>query len=191
MMNFRQDTETSGHERARLYHPPQQVWDLFVRVFHWSLVSCVLLNQFVLEAGEAPHEWVGYVAFGLVISRVVWGFIGSRHARFSEFFPTPRRVMDHLSALRSGRMPDHLGHNPLGALMMLALMSLVLALGVTGWLQGTDAFWGEEWLQDLHAGIAKGLLIAAGLHALAALVMGRLERVRLVRAMVTGVKQTY
>jgi cytochrome b len=75
--------------------------------------------------------------------------------------------------------------------MMLLLMTLVLALGVTGWLQGTDAFFGEEWLQELHEGLAHGLLISAGLHAAAALVMGRLERTRLVKAMVTGVKERY
>jgi len=85
----------------------------------------------------------------------------------------------------------YLGHNPLGALMMLALMSLILALGFTGWLQGTDAYWGEEWLQELHEVMANALLLAAGLHAAAAIVMGRLERVRLVRAMVTGYKEPY
>lgn len=61
------------------------VWDLFVRVFHWTLVGCVLLNQFVLEEGETPHEWAGYLAAALVVARFVWGFIGSRHARFSDF----------------------------------------------------------------------------------------------------------
>ena len=65
----------------------------------------------------------------------------------------------------------------------------MLSLGFTGWLQGTDAFWGEEWLQDVHEWLANGLLLAAGLHALAAVLMGRLERVNLVRAMVTGVKR--
>ena len=78
-----------------------------------------------------------------------------------------------------------------GALMMLALIVLVLSLGLTGWLQTTDAFWGEEWLQDLHEAVGDGLLIAAGLHAAAALVMGRVERTRLVKAMVTGVKERY
>ena len=78
-----------------------------------------------------------------------------------------------------------------GALMMLALMAIVLALGLTGWMQTTDAYFGEEWLQELHEWLANGLLIAAGLHAAAAIVMGRIERVNLVRAMVTGVKQRY
>lgn len=174
-----------------------KVWDLFVRLFHWSLVTCVLLNQFVLEAGETPHEWSGYIASGLVVARILWGFVGSYHARFSNFFPTPSRIRQHLVVLRQGRtgehvgthVDEHVGHNPLGALMMLALMALVLALGLTGWLQGTDTFWGEEWLQELHEWLANGLLLAAGLHAAAAIVMGRLERVNLVRAMVTGVKR--
>lgn len=166
-----------------------KVWDPFVRLFHWSLVACVLLNQFVLEEGEAAHEWAGYIASGLVVARILWGFVGTRHARFSDFFPTPTRIRQHLMAMRQGHAAAHPGHNPLGALMMLALMALVLSLGVTGWLQGTDAFWGEDWLQELHEWLANGLLLAAGLHAVAAIVMGRLERVNLVRAMVTGVKR--
>ncbi|MDD2819574.1 MAG: cytochrome b/b6 domain-containing protein [Candidatus Nanopelagicales bacterium] len=170
---------------------PVKVWDPFVRLFHWSLVSCVLLNQFVLEAGETAHEWTGYVATALVLTRVVWGFIGSRHSRFADFFPTPGRLIRHFAALRQGQHPQYVGHNPLGALMMLALMAIVLALGTTGWMQTTDAYFGEEWLMELHKWLANGLLIAAGLHGVAAIVMGRIERVNLVRAMVTGVKQSY
>lgn len=165
------------------------VWDLFVRLFHWTLVGCVLANFTLLEEGEAPHQWVGYLATGLVLARVAWGFVGSRHARFASFFPTPRRLKAHVAELRSGRPPTHLGHNPLGAVMMLALMALVLLLGLTGWMQGLDAFFGEEWLQELHEGLANTLVALAGLHALAALVMGRLERTNLIKAMVTGRKQ--
>lgn len=165
------------------------VWDPVVRLFHWSLVACVLLNQFVLEAGETPHRWVGYTAAALVGLRLLWGVIGSRHARFADWWPTPSRLRTHVRGLLAGQPDDHPGHNPLGALMMLALMALVLALGVTGWLQGTDAFFGEEWLQELHEGLANTLLMTAGVHAAAALVMGRLQRVTLVRAMITGVKR--
>ena len=75
-------------------------------------------------------------------------------------------------------------------LMMLALMTLVLALGLTGFLQTTDLFWGEEWLEELHAGLATTLIALAGIHAAAAIVIGRLERVNLVGAMITGVKRT-
>lgn len=172
------------------FNVPVKVWDGFVRLFHWSLVGCVLLNQFVLEEGKPPHQWVGYAAAALVVARVIWGFVGTRHARFSDFFPSRQRLRDHFRALLSGEHPRYVGHSPIGALMMLALMGMVLALGVTGWMQGLDAFWGEEWLEELHEAVAEALLWAAGLHAGAAVVMSRLERVNLVRAMVTGVKRT-
>lgn len=167
------------------------VWDRFVRVFHWTLVSCVTFNYAVMDDGKTWHQWVGYLALALVAARLVWGFVGTRHARFSDFFPTPRRLLAHLRDLRAGHHEPSQGHNPLGALMMLALMATVLALGTTGWLQTLDAFWGDEWLQDLHHTLGNGLIALATLHAVAALVMGRLERTRLVKAMLTGVKERW
>ncbi len=169
----------------------ERVWDPFVRLFHWSLVTCVALNLWLLEEGDPPHEWVGYAAMALVVLRVFWGFVGTRHARFADFWPTPARLREHLRALRRGDHPPTPGHNPLGALMMLGLMGLVLLLGFTGWLQGTDRFWGNEALETLHEWLADGLLALAGLHAAAALLVGRLERTRLIKAMFTGVKERY
>lgn len=171
--------------------PPVPVWDRFVRLFHWSLVGCVLANYFWLDDGEDIHQWLGYVASALVVARIGWGFVGSRHARFRSFFPTPSRLRRHVSGLLSGQHEFHAGHNPLGALMMLVLMATVLTLGLTGWMQSLDAFWGETWLQDLHEVAANMLMALAGVHALAALVMGRLERTRLVRAMITGHKERW
>lgn len=172
-------------------HTPDgvKVWDPFVRIFHWSLVACVLTNYFVLDDGDDWHQWIGYAASALVMLRTVWGFIGTRHARFADFFPTPARLRAHLAALRAGRHDGHVGHNPLGALMMLALMALVMALGITGFLQNTDTFWGEEWLQDLHEWLGSALIALAGLHAAAAILMGRIERTNLVAAMFTGTKR--
>lgn len=167
------------------------VWDRFVRVFHWSLVSCVAFNYFVLNDGKTFHQWVGYLAVSMVVARIVWGFIGSRYARFSNFFPTPRRVADHVRQVKRGNHGTSLGHNPIGALMMLGLMATVLALGTTGWMQTLDAYWGEEWLQNLHRYIGNALIGMATLHALAAIVMGRMERTRLIKAMVTGVKERW
>ena len=168
---------------------PARVWDRFVRFFHWSLVSCVLINFFLVDDGETLHQWIGYFASGLIVARIVWGFVGSEHARFASFFPTPARLRAHLAAIRSGKADIHLGHNPLGAVMMLSLMVLVLALGISGFLQTTDAFWGEEWLQEVHEVLASALIGLGGLHAAAAIVMGRLEGVSLVGAMITGVKR--
>ena len=169
----------------------QPVWDRFVRVFHWSLVSCVTFNYFVLNDGKTLHQFVGYTAVTLVVARIIWGFIGSRHARFADFFPTPGRLAEHVRQVKSGQHVAILGHNPVGALMMLALMATVLALGTTGWMQTLDAYWGDEWLQNLHRNIGNVLIGLATLHALAAIVMGRMERTRLIKAMVTGVKERW
>lgn len=166
-----------------------KVWDGFVRVFHWTVVSCVLANLFLLESGEAPHRWAGYLATGFVVARLVWGFVGSRYARFADFFPTPRRLARHWADMKAGRPDTHPGHNPLGALMMLALMALILALGVTGYLLGTDAYWGDETMEGIHEALANTLMGLVGLHVLAALLMSHLSRVNLIKAMVTGVKE--
>ena len=178
-------------QRKRPTIDSRPVWDRFVRVFHWSLVTAVALNYFVLEDNKSLHEWVGYFAVALVVARTVWGFIGSSHARFSDFFPTPTRLRRHVRQVISGQADKHWGHNPVGALMMLALIALVLGLGLTGWMQGLDAFWGDETLQDIHKLLANTLIALAGIHALAALVMGRLEKTRLIRAMFTGVKERW
>lgn len=166
-----------------------RVWDPFVRVFHWSLVSCVVLNFFVIDDGETAHQAIGYIASALVVARAIWGFVGGEYARFDNFFPTPARMRAHLAALRGGKHPFHPGHSPLGALMMLALMALVLALGLSGFLQTTDAFWGDEQVQEIHEVLGSLLIALAGLHAVVAIVMSRLERVNLVAAMITGVKR--
>lgn len=170
---------------------PAPVWDRFVRVFHWSLVGCIAVDFFLVDDGDALHRWLGYAATALVLARIGWGFFGSPHARFADFFPTPARLRAHLRELAAGRFPAHEGHNPLGALMMLALMAMVLALGATGFLLTTDAYWGDEAMEDLHGRLADGLLLLVGLHVAAALVMGRLERTHLVRAMFTGTKDRW
>ena len=166
-----------------------RVWDPFVRIFHWGLVACIALNEFVVDDGERVHQWIGYAASALVLARIVWGFVGTRHARFSDFWPTPARLRAHLADLLAGRHGAQVGHNPLGALMMLALLAVVLALGASGWLQTTDAFWGEEWLQELHEELAEALLGLAGVHVAAALLMSAVERTNLVAAMVSGIKR--
>jgi cytochrome b len=167
------------------------VWDKFVRVFHWTLVLCVCANFFVLDEHADSHAWTGYAACGLIFARVIWGFIGTRYARFTDFFPTFSRLKAHFVAMRNrhaSSLTRVVGHNPLGALMMFALIGLVLALGVTGYLMGTDEYWGEEWLENLHTWLANTLIAAIFVHVAAAIIMSRLERVNLIRAMVTGMK---
>ena len=176
--------ETSSATAIQSVH----VWDRFVRVFHWTLVTCIMMNFFVVDDGGTLHQWLGYTASALVCARIVWGFIGSPHARFSDFFPTPERIRRHIGNMLSGKEEHHDGHNPVGALMMLAMLAIVLSLGVTGFMQTLDAFWGEEWLQEFHELLATTLIALAGFHATAAIVMSHIERTNLIAAMITGVK---
>lgn len=171
--------------------PPRtvRVWDPVVRLFHWTVVIAVCLNLFILKPGRLYHRYAGYVVIGAVLVRLVWGFIGTRHARFSEFFPTPGRLVPYLKALVRGEEPRHIGHNPAAAVMMLALMVLLLATGVTGWMTTLDAFWGEDWLEMLHEGFANAIMVLALIHAAAAIVESLRHRENLVWSMVTGRKR--
>lgn len=160
------------------------VWDRFVRLHHWSLVGLLILDGFVLDGNDASHHWVGYAAAGLVGARLIWGVIGPLPARFTSFFPTPARIRAYL---RTSRQPTR-GHNPLGAVMVLLLLTLVLALGATGWLMGTDAYWGDENLEALHDALAYALLGCAIAHVGGVLLASWRTRVNLPRAMLTGYK---
>jgi cytochrome b len=165
------------------------VWDPLVRIFHWTVVLGCVLDLFVLEGGAQPHEVIGYVIAGALLARVAWGFVGTRHARFSDFVPSPARLVGYLSAMRRGRESRYLGHNPAGAVMMLALMLLLAGVSITGWMQSLDAFWGVAWVQDGHHIIADVILWLALLHAAAALWESARHRENLVLSMITGRKR--
>ena len=165
-----------------------KVWDLPVRLCHWGLAACVLANLAFTEEGSDLHQYVGYIAVGIIVFRVLWGFVGNQYARFSDFFPTPKRLNTHIQHLIHRQPSEHLGHNPLGAIMMLVLWSVVVALGVTGYLMGTEAFWGDELMEEIHEALANGLMGLIALHILAAVGMSFMSKTNLVRAMITGKK---
>ncbi|MEZ0214635.1 MAG: cytochrome b/b6 domain-containing protein [Xanthobacteraceae bacterium] len=166
-----------------------RVWDIVVRLFHWTVVIGCVLNLFIVEDGGLAHEVIGYTVAAALAVRVVWGFVGTRHARFADFVPTPKSLGSYVSALAKGREPRTLGHNPAGAVMMLALMALLAGVSITGWMMGLDAFWGEGWVQVLHEMLANGILVLALVHAAAALFESWRHRENLVWSMVTGRKR--
>ncbi len=167
-----------------------RVWDLGVRVFHWSLATLFLLNFAVLDPESKLHEWVGYAVVGLVALRLLWGVVGTRYARFSAFPPSLAAARDHLVALvRGEREAPAPGHNPLGALMVYNLFACMLLLGLTGWMMTLDAFWGVDWVEEAHEIIANFAAISVGLHVLGVAVESRRSKVSLVRAMLTGWKE--
>ena len=164
------------------------VWDLLVRVVHWS-VALLVVGNFLNEDGSAWHRYAGYLASSLVLVRLYWGFTSTGHARFSRWWPGFLGIKRYVRATLAGKAPRHLGINPAGAAMAIAIWALILSLGVTGWLMGTDAFWGEEWLEELHETIAWTLLTCVGLHVLAVIAMSIRHRENLPRAMLTGKKR--
>jgi cytochrome b len=168
---------------------PIRVWDPVVRLFHWSLVAGFMLNMFVWTDGEMLHRYIGYGILGLLGFRLIWAVVGTPYARFSSFVPTPRRLADYVGSLRKGREPRYIGHNPLGALMMIALVLLMAGCGLTGWMMQTETFWGSEAVEEIHETLAWLILALAGLHVVAALVESFRHRENLILSMLTGRKR--
>lgn len=127
-----------------------KVWDPAIRVFHWTLAAGFIANAFLIDDDAKLHEWVGYGVMALVGLRILWGLIGPRHARFASFIPGPGAVTRQITDMALRRRHTHLGHSPLGALMIGNLLMSMLAIGVTGYLMTTNAFWGAEWVEEAH-----------------------------------------
>jgi cytochrome b len=162
-----------------------QIWDPLLRSIHWLLAASFLANYWLVEGGEDLHQWLGYGIAGLLLLRLIWGFVGPHNARFSSFFPTLPRLRQHWQSLRQ-RDYCHEGHNPLGACMILFLLSMLMVTAVSGWMQELDRFWGEDWVQDLHEISASVVMVAVVLHVLAVLFMSWLMHRPLLRAMISG-----
>lgn len=112
-----------------------KVWDPLVRIFHWSLVlafAAAYLTGEEWDAWEEVHEIAGYAAVGLILFRIVWGFVGSRHAHFSDFLYGPKAVVEYLKSLLTTHPKHYLGHNPAGGWMVMLLLAGVLATGLSG-----------------------------------------------------------
>ena len=175
-----------------------RIWDLPTRLFHWALVLCVLGLVVSAKVGGMAldlHAVLGYSVLCLLLFRLIWGVIGGRWSRFVQFVPTPQRLRDHLA----GRYEPPAGHNPLGALSVLAMLA-VLGLQVMSGLVINDddnGFSGPlyaaapGWLSDLasqyHADVGQLLLLSlVGLHVLAIVWHTHRHNPKIVHAMVTG-----
>ncbi len=165
------------------------VWDPLVRLVHWS--QAALIAAAWLSAGEWKwlHERLGYAVAALVALRVAWGFVGSRHARFSDFVRGPRAVGAYLGALVRGREPRMLGHNPAGGAMIVALLATVAATAFTGWLQTTDAFFGSDLVDAVHEALANLILALVTVHVGGVFFESWRHGESLVGAMLTGRKR--
>jgi cytochrome b len=166
-----------------------KVWDPLVRLFHWSLATLFLVAYVTGDEIETVHIAAGYTIGGLVALRIVWGFIGPAHARFSNFVRPPREVLAYLRDVALLRAPRYLGHNPAGGAMIVALLLMLIGTAATGFLLTTDAFWGAKWAEEVHevfANLTVGLVVV---HVLGVLIASFEHKENLVKAMFTGRKR--
>lgn len=164
------------------------VWDPVVRLFHWALVAGFVANAFVTRAGKPVHRYVGYAVAGLIALRLVWGLIGTRHARFADFPPDPAAAIGQLRDMATGRRKAHDGHSPLGALMIYNLLLTMVAIALTGWMQTTVTWFGVEWVSQTHEALVSWAELSIVAHVAAVVLESRRLRVNLPKSMVTGYK---
>jgi cytochrome b len=166
----------------------KKVWDPAVRVFHWSLVAGFAANALVTDPEEGLHHVIGYVVLGLVGLRVIWGLVGPRFARFTSFPPSPAAALEQVADVATGRKRVHLGHTPLGALMIYNLLVTMVVIGVSGYMMTTFTWFGVEWVEELHEAAVTWAEVSVVVHVAAVLWETRRTGVNLPRAMVTGYK---
>lgn len=164
------------------------VWDLPVRIFHW-LLAASFVGAFATGDSERwrdIHIMLGYTMLVLIAFRVIWGFIGSRYARFGAFAFGPARVVAYLRSLLSAKPEHHVGHNPAGSWAIYLLLGLSLTAGVTGYATLNEL--GGEWLEELHEGAANAMLAVVLVHIAGVIASSLRHHENLVRGMITGRK---
>lgn len=170
------------------------LWDIPTRLFHWLIVGCLPLAWWSAETQNYElHQWLGYSVIVLVVSRVIWGFVGSRHSRFTDFLVGPGRVLAYLQ----GRGAASAGHNPLGGWSVVALLSLLLLQAGSGLFNTDDVFFSGPLyygasvafrgaMGQVHELTFNLLLAMVALHILAVLYYQRGRKQPLVQAMLRG-----
>ena len=177
-----------------------RVWDPLVRIFHWTLVLSFAVAWVSADEFDTLHFWAGYTIAALVAFRVVWGVIGTRHARFTDFVYRLTTIKSYLIDLAALRPKHYVGHNPAGGLMVIILLLSLGLLTFTGMasvaidgigpLAGT---WVESisghWMEDVHEAVANLVLAFVLFHIAGVLVSSLVHGENLVRAMINGKKE--
>jgi len=180
-----------------------KVWDAPVRLFHWLLVLLFAFSFFTGKAGSEWTEWhmrSGYTILGLLLFRVMWGFAGSTHARFTSFLAGPTTCLEFAKKLLARAPAPYAGHNPLGGWMVLVLLLALLFQTGTGLFANDDVLWEgplaalvskatSDQLTTYHSWNVNFLLLLVGLHVIAVLYHAGFMKENLIGAMFTGVKR--
>lgn len=173
---------------GRLNLPRIKVWDIPVRLGHWMMAAGFILAWYTADSEEwrLVHVYAGSTVLAVAMFRLLWGFIGSRHARFTAFVRGPAEAVAYLHNL--GRFtPEHYtGHNPAGGLAIVALLTLALLTCASGWFVYQDML--GEWVSNLHDLLAEGMLVLVIFHLLGVAVGSLAHKENLVLAMITGRK---
>lgn len=179
-----------------------KVWDPLVRFFHWSLVSAFVIAFITEDDFLTIHSWAGYLILALLITRFVWGFMGTRYARFSDFVYSIENIKQFLKDTLALKAKRYIGHNPAGGAMVVLLMLSLLMTTMTGilvlgaeehagpvahWFSETKGFWGSV-LEELHEFFANFTLLLVFVHVVGVLVESLIHKENLVSAMITGFK---
>lgn len=159
------------------------IWSKYTRFIHWTVATIVLLNAFVLEEGDPPHRYLGYVAVALVILRGIIGFKGMKYERFSNF---PIGEWKEFLQTHFKRTHHYIGHNPLASLTYFFVWGCILVLGLTGWMMGLDAFFGDDTLEEIHIYASNSLLFLVAVHLVGIAVDSILYKKKTWLAMITG-----
>lgn len=171
----------------------QLVWDFPTRAFHW-LLALSFAGAYITSEGERyrdVHIALGYVFGGLLLFRLVWGFIGTRYARFSEFAYGPGQVINYLKSLRTAQHNHYVGHNPLGAWAIFIMMALGLTIAGSGiglyWEIGGEEF-ADDLFEELHEFVGNFMFIVVLAHIAGVIFSSVMHKENLPRSMVTGYK---
>jgi len=179
-----------------------RVWDPLVRFFHWSLASAFLIAFITEDDFMIVHSWAGYLILSLLMIRLIWGFIGTRHARFSDFVYRPATIRVFLKDTLRFRARRYIGHNPAGGAMVIMLMLSLLVTAGSGMLlfgaaeqSGPLAQWfaqsGSAWadpLEEVHELFANFTLLLVIIHVVGVIIESLIHRENLVSAMISGFK---
>jgi len=179
-----------------------RVWDPLVRYFHWALVAGFATAYIVGDGFLGLHVWAGYLVLALIAVRLVWGVIGTRHARFNDFVRGPRQVLAYLNDVLHLRAKRYLGHNPAAGAMVVMLLLAVTATGISGvalygaqesagpWasMSGLSAFWGGA-LKEGHEFFANLTLVLIVVHVAGVLLSSLAHRENLIGSMSSGDKR--
>ena len=179
-----------------------KVWDPLVRFFHWSLLLSFLLAFVTEDDFLTLHVYAGYSILALLAVRIVWGLIGTRHARFADFIYSTDTIKQFIKDTLSFKAKRYIGHNPAGGAMILLMIISLIITGITGiavygaeeqagpmasWFAQNSHFWGEAF-EEIHEFFANFTLLLVFVHVAGVIMESFIHKENLVKSMITGLK---